>query len=207
MICGIRKIQRRQRGFILALLLALITVVGILLTKAMPSVVAEVQRDQEEELIFRGEAIRTAMRRYKAATGNYPTSLEALMKVRPRILRKLYKDPMTAEGDWDIVTAVQAGATGDTTGLPIAAIRSRSQKDSYKIYQGKTLYSEWVFAASDELLGISSGPVSVPPANLLPVQPTTSPLSGQPPTSPSPGQPPANPPPGQQPVSAPTGTP
>ena len=171
MICGTGKIRERQRGFILALLLALITAAGILLTKAMPSVVAEVQRDQEEELIFRGEAIRTAMRRYKAKTGNYPTSLEDLMTVRPRILRKLYKDPMTAEGEWEIVTAVQPGATGNTTGLPIAAIHSRSQKDSFKIYQGKTLYNEWVFAVSDDLLGISSGPADKLPANLLLGQP------------------------------------
>jgi type II secretory pathway pseudopilin PulG len=171
MICGTRTIQERQRGFILALLLALITAAGILLTKAMPSVVAEVQRDQEEELIFRGEAIRNAMRRYKAKTGNYPTSLEELLNVRPRILRKLYKDPMTAEGDWEIVTAVQPGATGNTAGLPIAAIHSRSQKDSFKIYQGKTLYSEWVFAVSDDLLGISSGPAGKLPVNLLPGQP------------------------------------
>lgn len=174
MISGTRKIQGRQRGFILALLLALITAAGILLTKAMPSVVAEVQRDQEEELIFRGEAIRNAMRRFKAKTGNYPISLEDLVKVRPRILRKLYKDPMTGEGEWDIVTAVAAGASGNTTGLPIAAIRSRSQKDSFKIYQGKTLYSEWVFSASDELLGISSVPAGLLPANLLPGQKPTS---------------------------------
>lgn len=173
MACSIRSSQRRQRGFILALLLALITAAGILLTKAMPSVVAEVQRDQEEELIFRGEAMRNAMRRYKAKTGNYPTTLEDLMKVRPRILRKLYKDPMTAEGDWDLITAVQPGASGSTAGLPIAAIHSRSQKDSFKTYQGKTLYSEWIFAASDDLLGISS---TVLPKSLLQgVQPTGQP--------------------------------
>jgi type II secretory pathway pseudopilin PulG len=172
---GTRKIHGQQRGFILALLLALITAAGILLMKAMPSVVAEVQRDQEEELIFRGESIRNAMRRYKAKTGNYPTSLEDLMKVRPRILRKLYKDPMTAEGDWDIVTAVTPGASGEKAGLPIAAIRSRSQKDSFKIYQGKTLYNEWVFAASDELLGISSSPGGALPANLPPGPATPAP--------------------------------
>jgi type II secretory pathway pseudopilin PulG len=170
MICGMRKPQERQRGFILALLLALITAAGILLTKAMPSVVAEVQRDQEEELIFRGEAIRAAMRRYKTKTGSYPTSLEDLMKVKPRILRKLYKDPMTAEGEWELVTAVQAGASGNKTGLPIAAIHSRSQKDSFRIYQGKTLYSEWVFAASEDLLGVGSTPAVALPTGLLPGQ-------------------------------------
>lgn len=157
MIQAMGQARRRQRGFILALLLALITASGILLSRAMPSVVAEVQRDREAELIFRGEAIRNAMRRYKAMTGNYPVKLEDLMKIRPRILRKLYKDPMTPDGEWDIITAVQPGASGNTQGLPIAAIRSHSQKDSYRIYQGKTLYSDWIFAASDDLLGIPGG--------------------------------------------------
>jgi type II secretory pathway pseudopilin PulG len=170
-------LRERQRGFILALLLGMITVIGILLTKAMPPVLTEVRRDQEEELIFRGEAIRNAIRRYKTLTGGYPTSLEALMKVRPRILRKLYKDPMTGEGDWELVTAVQPGASGDLTGLPIVGVHSRSQKDSFKIYEGKTLYSDWVFSASDNLLGIS--PAAAP-------QPTTQPTT-QPAASPAPG--------------------
>jgi type II secretory pathway pseudopilin PulG len=172
MIGSNRQVRRGQRGFILALLLALITSMGILLTKAMPSVITEVQRDQEEELIFRGEAIRNAMRRYKARTGTYPTNLEDLMKVRPRILRKLYKDPMTQDGEWEIITAVQPGATGNTIGLPIAGIHSKSQKDSFKIYQGKTLYSDWGFSASDDLLGVPSGNN---PLQSLP----TNPLSGQ----------------------------
>lgn len=141
----------------LALLLALITVMGILLMKAMPSVITDVQRDQEEELIFRGEAIRDAIRRYKGKGGNYPVNLEDLVKVKPRLLRKLYKDPMTPSGEWDLITAVQPGASGDKKGLPIVGVRSRSQKDSFKIYRSKTLYSEWVFSAADDLLGIPSG--------------------------------------------------
>ncbi len=161
MTSGRRSDRERQRGFILALLLGLITVAGILLTKAMPSVVAEVQRDQEEELIFRGEAIRNAMRRYKAMTGSYPAHLEDLMKVRPPILRKLYKDPMTADGEWAVITAVSPGASGSTEGLPIAAIHSRCQKDSFKVYQDRTLCSDWIFAASDDLLGISAFPADL----------------------------------------------
>jgi len=144
-------------------LLALITIMGIFLTQAMPSVVAEVQRDQEAELIFRGEAIREALRRYRIRTGSYPLKLQDLTKVQPPILRKLYKDPMTNEGDWDLVTVVQPGASGNLEGLPIVAIRSRSQKDSFKVYQGKTIYSDWVFAASDEFLGIVSSPSPVTP--------------------------------------------
>ncbi|MBP1625870.1 MAG: hypothetical protein H6Q00_345 [Holophagaceae bacterium] len=154
--------QRGQRGYILAMLLGAMAVVGILLGKAMPSVITEVQRENEEELIFRGEAIAKAIRVYKQRTGAYPTSLDALLKVKPRILRKLYKDPMTQDGQWDIVTAVQPGASGDKTSLPIAAIRSRCNRDSFRSYQGKTLYSDWIFSAADDIYGIPGTNLTLP---------------------------------------------
>jgi type II secretory pathway pseudopilin PulG len=144
----------RSRGFIMVMLLAFITIMGIMLTVAMPNVATEVQRDQEAELIFRGEAIARAIRLYKAKTGGYPLALEELTKIRPRILRKLYLDPMTHEGEWDLITAVQPGASGDKTGLPIVGVKSYCQKDSKMLYQGKDLISDWPFSAADNLLGI-----------------------------------------------------
>ena len=142
-----------SRGYILAMLLAIIVAMGILLTAALPSLTAEVQRDQEAELIYRGEAIANAIRIYRTKTGGYPLNLEDLTKVRPPILRKLYLDPMTREGEWDLITAVQPGASGDKTGLPIVGVKSRCQKDSYRVYQGKTLISDWAFSAAGNLLG------------------------------------------------------
>ena len=142
-----------ERGYILVMLLALITIMGIFLMVAMPSVATEVQRDQEAELIFRGEAIASAIRVYKAKTGGYPLSLEDLTKLRPPILRKLYTDPMTPDGEWDLITAVQPGASGDKTGLPIVGVRSLCQKDSFAVYKGKTLISDWAFSAADNILG------------------------------------------------------
>jgi type II secretory pathway pseudopilin PulG len=151
----------RDRGFILVMLLGLITIMGILLTVALPSVETEIQRDQEAELIFRGEAIANAIRAYKARTGGYPSSLDDLMKVKPRILRKVYLDPMTLntphEGEWDLITAVQPGASGDKAGLPIVGVRSFSQKDSKRLYQGKDLVSDWTFSAADNILGLPGG--------------------------------------------------
>lgn len=152
--------KAHQRGYILAMLLGAMAVMGILLAKAMPTVLAEVQRENEAELIFRGESIAKAMRTYRQKTGQYPTSLEAIMKVRPRILRRLYKDPMTPDGEWELVTAVQPGASGDRTSLPIAAIRSRSKQDAFRTYQGKTLYSDWIFSAADDIFGIPGVPTT-----------------------------------------------
>lgn len=136
------------------MLLAFITIMGIFLTIAMPPVATEIQRDQEAELIFRGEAIARAIRLYKAKTGGYPLALEELTKIRPRILRKLYLDPMTHEGEWDLITAVQPGASGDKTGLPIVGVKSYCEKDSFTTYHDKTLISDWTFSAADNLLGI-----------------------------------------------------
>ena len=138
----------------MALLLAMIVVMLILTTKAAPLATAVVQRDNEAELIFRGEAIANALRIYKARTGAYPTSLDDLLKQRPRILRKAYKDPMTREGDWDYLYQVQPGSTGDATGLPIVGVRSKSMKDSIKVYENKTMVHDWVFSADANILGL-----------------------------------------------------
>lgn len=149
--------HRANRGFILAMLLAFITAMGILLTMALPTMKAELQRDAEAELVFRGEAMAAAIRVYKAKTGGYPINLEELTKIRPRIIRRIYMDPMTPKGEWDLITAVQPGASGDTTGLPIVGVRSKCQKDSFLIYKSKSLISDWTFSAADNLLGIPGG--------------------------------------------------
>lgn len=153
-----------QRGYILALLLGMAVVMGILLLKAIPTVRSEVQRDAEEELIFRGESLAKGIRMYRARTGGYPTSLEDLMKVRPPVVRRLYTDPLSKDGAWELVTAVQPGAGGDTRGLPIVGVRSRVGLDAFKSYQGKTLTSDWVFSAADDLLGVPGGGTGLPGA-------------------------------------------
>ena len=144
------------------MVLAMATIMGIMVSKAFPAHYTEVRREMEAELIFRGEAIARAIRVYQQKTGTYPTSLSDLGKLRPRILRKLYRDPMTPSGEWDLVTAVQAGPSGEARGLPIVGVRSRSDKDSFKIYRGKTLYSDWVFSATDNLLTVPGAPPLAP---------------------------------------------
>lgn len=150
-------IRNGQRGFVMAMLLALITIMGILLMKGIPAITTEVRREQEAELIFRGESIAKAIRIFAAKSGRYPMSLAELDTVKPRIIRKIYKDPMTESGEWDMIYAVQPGATGDTRSLPIVGVKSKSQKDSFKVYNNKTIYSDWAFTATSNLLGLPTG--------------------------------------------------
>lgn len=155
--------NRSQSGFIMALLLIFIAIMGVMLLKATPFAIAEVRRDQEAELIFRGEAIARAIRLYQARNRVFPTSLSQLTEVRPRILRRVYKDPMTKEGEWRMIYAVQPGASGETTGLPIIGVASKSEGDSYKIYKGRTQYNDWIFSATENILGIPQGMGVQPP--------------------------------------------
>jgi hypothetical protein len=143
----------RERGFIMAMLLAFCVILGILAQKGAMSAWAEVQRENELELIFRGEAYAKALALYRARSGQFPLTLEDLMKVKPPILRKLYKDPITND-DFELVTAVQAGPSGDKTGLPIAGVRSRSTKNGIIKYHEKELHSEWIFSGADDLYGV-----------------------------------------------------
>lgn len=150
--------RRSQRGFTMALALAVAVVMGLMLLKVGPLVSAEVQRENEAELIFRGESIAKALKTYAAKTGKYPKDLDEVMKLRPRILRQKYKDPMTASGEWEYITQVQAGASGNTEGLPIVGVRSRSNVNggnSILIYQNKTLHRDWLFSADQNLLGVT----------------------------------------------------
>ncbi len=102
-------VKRPSRGYTLVALIVGMTVMAILIAAVLPMASMEAQRDKEAELIFRGiqyaEGIRTFRKRY----GRYPNALKEMYEVRPRTLRKLWKDPMTNSPDWGLIT-LGAGA-------------------------------------------------------------------------------------------------
>jgi hypothetical protein len=87
-----------QRGYAMAALLVGLGVMAIMLSAAYPVWRTAVQREREAELIFRGEQYAHAIELYSRRNGGYPTSLEALEK--GRFIRKLYKDPVSGEANF-----------------------------------------------------------------------------------------------------------
>ena len=84
--------QNNQSGYILFGIVIGITILGISLTAAAPLWQKIVQRDKEQELIFRGYQYMQAIERYQRQfPGAYPPSVEIL--VEQKFLRKAYKDP------------------------------------------------------------------------------------------------------------------
>jgi type II secretory pathway pseudopilin PulG len=108
--------QGGQRGYAMAALLVSIGVMMVVMTVAMPVWRTQAQREKEAELVFRGEQIARAINLYmrKMGGGNYPPSLDVL--VQGRFLRKKYKDPMTKDGEWDVILA--AGGVPGQQGAP-----------------------------------------------------------------------------------------
>jgi len=84
------------------------TVASILIAAVLPLASAQAQREREAELIFRGLQYAEGIRVFRRRFGRYPNSLKELLEVKPRSVRKLWKDPMTKDGEWGII--VFAGA-------------------------------------------------------------------------------------------------
>jgi type II secretory pathway pseudopilin PulG len=108
-------------GYVMAALLVTLAVMAVLLSVAMPVWHQAAQREKEEELVFRGKQYVRAIGLYQKKFANtFPPSIDIL--VEQKFLRKKYKDPMTVDGEFQVLYQVggagQPGATtpGTTTG-------------------------------------------------------------------------------------------
>ena len=113
----------------------------------------QINREREAELIYRGEHLARGIAAFRQKTGRYPTTLAEVDALRPRVIRQIYKDPMTVKGEWNYIYNVPTSTSGNNEGLPIIGLRSKSYGNSVKVYQNKSLHSEWEFSALDPRLG------------------------------------------------------
>ncbi|MEO5763558.1 MAG: type II secretion system protein [Vicinamibacteria bacterium] len=156
-------------------LIAMLAIMAIALMLAMPSWRYLVQDDKEQELIFRGRQISSAIQRFQRKNGNsFPATFDQL--VQGKFLRKDYKDPMTRDGKWRILRpgegaarpqspfpsdpgrptqgpspspspsiSVFGGNTGGQTG-PIAGVVSLSTEAGFRSVNGNSNYNQWIFS-------------------------------------------------------------
>jgi|GEM_PF-995063 len=109
----------KDSGFSLVAVMVGIAVALIMLGAAMPVWHTVVQRDKEEELIFRGEQYVDAIIRFYGKNNRYPLSLEELEDLDgQRYVRKLWTDPMEEDGRWILIFASHNGPpkTGSSQG-------------------------------------------------------------------------------------------
>jgi type II secretory pathway pseudopilin PulG len=99
-----------ESGYAMAALLVAMAVMAVMMTVAIPVWKQAVQREKEEELVFRGQqyvhAITLFSRKYSNA---FPPNVNVL--VEQRFLRKKYKDPITND-DFQPIPVGQQGPPG-----------------------------------------------------------------------------------------------
>ena len=126
----------RQHGFTLIELMTVALVVSVLAAIALPQYKNAIRHSQEAVLRENLYRMRDLIDQYYADKGKYPASLETL--VEEGYLRKLPKDPITGETDWQTELAeMDPDNPGETPG--IYNVKSASGESSLS----GTPYAEW----------------------------------------------------------------
>jgi len=96
----------------MAVLLVGIAVMGVLMAAVLPAWRTMMKREKEAELIFRGEQYARAIGLFQRKfAGAFPPSVDVL--VEQKFLRRKYKDPMTPDGEFQVLyQAVSAAQPG-----------------------------------------------------------------------------------------------
>ncbi|MBI3391657.1 MAG: type II secretion system protein [Nitrospirae bacterium] len=111
-------------------------------------------REREAELLFRGQAIREGIRQYyeksPGTLKTFPQDLKDLISDprtpgTRRYLRKLYRDPMTPDGEWVLVRGAGGGVRGVRSASERAPFKRANFPKGLEPFAGKEKVSEWVF--------------------------------------------------------------
>ncbi len=98
--------MRKTKGYTLILLMFVLFVMSLGLMVAVPVWQTQIQREKEEELIFRGKQYVEAVRLFQIKKpGAFPHDFEEL--IEEKCLRKPFKDPMTTNGEWNVILLSQ----------------------------------------------------------------------------------------------------
>ena len=153
--------MNKENGYTLIILLFALFVMSIGLLVAVPVWETQIQREKEEELIFRGKQYVEAIRLFQTKNpGSFPKTFDEL--VEEKCIRKLYADPMTEEGEWNIIlpysgiSTKKGGSVQKIMVVPLSVLPSiqnpqiigvvsSSTRTSIKIYLEQETYDRWLF--------------------------------------------------------------
>lgn len=97
---------RASSGFTLVGVVVGIAIITILLAAVGPSIATIIQRDKEIELVFRGKQYARSIVAFQKRYGRYPNELKELYALRPRSIRRLWREPLcNCDDGWQVIIA------------------------------------------------------------------------------------------------------
>jgi type II secretory pathway pseudopilin PulG len=107
--------RNRQGGYTLLIVVFAVFLITLGLMVAVPVWQTQIQRENEAELIFRGKQYIEAVRVFQVKNpGRFPRSFDELLE--EKCIRRLYSDPMTDQGKWNVILLTQQPGAGRRPG-------------------------------------------------------------------------------------------
>lgn len=99
--------RRGERGFTLAAVLVILTVLAVVLAYSVPPLWSQIMgRERDRQTIFVMKQYARAIHEFQKKRGAPPASLEVLAEQKePRVLRQLYVNPLSGKMDWIMIPA------------------------------------------------------------------------------------------------------
>jgi len=158
--------SRRQSGITYLAVLFFVAASGAMLAATATLWSHDRQREKEQELLWTGNQFRQAIALYyqrsPGALKRYPEKLEDLLEdrrylTRQRYLRKIYRDPITANLKWGLVAAPQGGIMGVYSLSEGRPIKSGNFSEAEGSFSGAARYSDWRFLYEPPAAPIGAG--------------------------------------------------
>lgn len=150
---------RDQSGITFVSVIFMVVMIGFMLALNARSWSKIVQREKEEELLFRGSQIFWAVSSwYAPRRGGHPAvplrEMKDLLKdpryvAVTRHLRKEYTDPLTGK-EFEPVKRPDGGIVGVRSTSTDKPIKQANFDPWFKHFEGKEKYSDWLFVPSSQ---------------------------------------------------------
>jgi hypothetical protein len=110
---GKRGARNGESGYALVMILFFLALLVLSTVTAAPTVISNIQREKEAEMVWRGKQYTRGIHMYYMKMHRFPTSLEDLTKPKMagiRFMRQAYKDPMNGvDGSWRLIYVGPSG--------------------------------------------------------------------------------------------------
>ena len=118
--CTLSPVTLKEAGYTLAVVMVFTSVLLVTLSGAVINWQKAMQREREEELIYRGKQFMRAVELWQRKfPGTYPTTIDALLSTNnTRFLRKKWKDPITNSDEWRLLKMNPDGSISGLTVIP-----------------------------------------------------------------------------------------